>query len=286
VRALDALLVPGRGTRVGIFGAPGCGKTTLLASIARNVEADAVAIALVGERGREAEAWYERLDARTTLFCATSDRSAAERARVTELALAHGAHLREHGLHVVVILDSLARYAAALRELRLAAGEALGPGGFPPGVWAELAALVERAGNGRRGSLTLFATVLTDGDDDHDPVALAARSLLDGHVTLSPALARAGRYPAIDAGASLSRTMRDVVTAEHARDAATVRAALETLESTRELRRVGLAELTEPSLARALAAEAELNALVHRTERSSAGQSVAELHALAERLRA
>jgi len=285
VRVLDALLVPGRGARVGIFGAPGCGKTTLLASIARNVRADAVAIALVGERGREAEAWHERLDRRTTVFCATSDRSAAERVRVTELALAHGAHLRERGLHVVVILDSLARYVAALRELRLAAGESLGPGGFPPGVWAELAALVERAGNARGGSLTLFATVLTDGDDEHDPVALAARSLLDGHIALSPALARAGRYPAIDAAASLSRTMHDVVPAGHARDAASVRAALETLESSRELRRAGLADLGEPALARALSLEGPLQALVHHAEPSAPGESVAMLGAIAAALR-
>jgi FliI/YscN family ATPase len=284
VRALDALLVSARGARVGIFGAPGCGKTTLLASIARTVEADAVAVALVGERGREAEAWFERLNPRTTLFCATSDRSAAERVRVAELALAHGAHLRERGVHAVVILDSLARYGAALRELRLAAGEALGPGGFPPSVWADLAALVERAGNGPGGSLTLFATVLTDGDEERDPVALAARSLLDGHVTLSPALARAGRFPAIDAGASLSRTMAEVVPAAHARDAATVRAALETLESTRELRRAGLADITDRSLALALAAEPALTAFVHEGGAVDPAASVAELHALAVRL--
>jgi type III secretion protein N (ATPase) len=285
VRALDGLLVPARGARVGIFGQPGCGKTTLLASIARNVEADAVALALVGERGREVQAWHERLDRRTTLFCATSDRSAAERVRAAELALAHGAHLRDRGVHAVVILDSLARYVAALRELRLAAGEALGPGGFPPSVWAELAALVERAGSGNSGSLTLFATVLTEGDVERDPVALAARSLLDGHITLSPEAARAGRFPAIDVGASLSRMMSDVVSLEHLRDAALVRAALETLESTRELRRAGLADLTEPALASALAAEGALLAFVHCAEPAPPAETLARLRELAAGLR-
>jgi flagellar biosynthesis/type III secretory pathway ATPase len=278
------LLVAGRGARIGIFGAPGCGKTTLLATIARNVAADAVVVALTGERGREARHWFERIDARTTLICATSDRSAAERVRAAEIALAHGAHLRERGVHAVVILDSLARYVAALRELRLAAGEALGPGGYPPGVWADLAALVERAGNGRTGSLTLFATVLTDGDDERDPVALAVRSLLDGHVVLSPELARAGRYPAIDAGASLSRTMPEVATAAHCRAAATVRAALETLAATRELRRAGLADVNEPSLAAALALEPALLDFVHGGDPSPPGRTLARLGELAARL--
>jgi type III secretion protein N (ATPase) len=285
IRALDGLLVAGRGARVGIFGPPGCGKTSLLNALAASVEVDAVAIALVGERGREAETWCARLDGRTTLFCATSDRSAAERVRVTELAFAHGAHLRERGLHAAIVLDSLARYAAALRELRLSAGEALGPGGYPPGVWAELAAIVERAGNARGGSLTLFATVLTDGDDERDPVALAARSLLDAHITLSATHARAGRFPAIDVSASLSRTMADVVSAAQLRDAAVVREALDVLESTRELRRAGLADISEPRLAGALAAEADLEAFVHRTEPGPPGDSIEALHELARSLR-
>jgi flagellum-specific ATP synthase len=193
--------------------------------------------------------------------------------------------LRDRGVHAVVILDSLARYVAALRELRLAAGEALGPGGFPPSVWAELAVLVERAGNGDSGSLTLFATVLTDGDDQHDPVALAARSLLDGHITLSPEAARAGRFPAIDVVASLSRTMPDVVSREHIRDAAVVRTALETLEATRELRRAGLADLAEPALASALAAERALLAFVHCPEPAPPAETLARLRESAAGLR-
>ncbi len=284
VPVLDGLLVPGRGARLGIFGPPGCGKTTLLRVIARGVDADAVAIALVGERGREAERWHALLDRRTTIFCATSDRSAAERVRVAELAMAHGAHLRTRGLHAVVIFDSLARYVAALRELRISAGEQLGPGGYPPSVWADFALLVERGGNARSGSLTLIATVLTDGDDEYDAVALAARSVLDGHVTLSPALARLGRFPAVDAGTSVSRTMDAVVSPAHARDAAAVRAALHLLESTREVRAAGLADATAPALARALESEEALLAFVHRAGPCDAASTVAALRELASAL--
>ena len=282
VRALDALLTCARGARIGIFGAPGCGKSTLLATLLRGLGADATIVAAIGERGREAREWCALLDRRTTVICATSDRSAAERVRGAELALAHGSWLRERGLHVALILDSLTRYANALRELRSSAGEPLGAGGFPPGVWPELAALVERAGAGRAGSLTLFATVLTEADDEHDPLAHAARSLLDGHIVLSSERARAGLFPAIDVPASVSRTMRSCTTQAHREAAAVARAALEAQSSLREFRRAGLVEI-DPTTA---GLEAALDSFVHESAPSEPHASLSALGELAASLRA
>ncbi|MDQ6931058.1 MAG: ATP-binding cassette domain-containing protein, partial [Candidatus Eremiobacteraeota bacterium] len=212
VKAIDALLTIGRGARVGLFGAPGAGKSTLLSMLARGMSADAVVVGLIGERGREAAEWIERLDARTTVVCAPSDRSAAERISAAKAATVQAAELRARGLDVLLILDSLARFGAALREVAVACGEPVGRGGFPSSVFAELARLVESAGKTRSGSVTLVATVLSDGSDERDPLSDAARSLLDGHIALSSALAHAGRYPAIDVLASASRTMAGIVT--------------------------------------------------------------------------
>jgi type III secretion protein N (ATPase) len=285
VRALDGLLTVGRGARLGFFGAPGAGKTTLLETIVRAARADAVVLALVGERGREAQRWFERLNHRTTAICATSDRSAAERVRAADVALAQAQLLRERGLHVLLLLDSLARYASALRELRTSLGEPVGRGGYPAAVWAHTARYLEGAGNAARGSITLLATVLSDGDDERDPLGDAARSLLDGHIVLSSELARAGRFPAIDVLASASRTMRDVVTDEHLRDAATVRGALALLAETRDARALGFAERADPALAAAVAAEPALAAFLQHAERSDFAQTRAALGALARTLR-
>ncbi len=277
VRALDGMLALGRGARVGFFGAPGAGKTTLLESIVAGARADAVVLALIGERGREAQRWFERLNARTTAICATSDRSAAERVRAAALALAHAQALRERGLHVLLMLDSLARYANALRELYGALGEPVGRGGYPAAVWARLARFLEGAGNGPCGSITLLATVLADGDDEREPLAEAARSLLDGHVVLSSALARAGRFPAIDVLASASRTMNDVVSAGHRRDAAAVRAALALLARTSEARALGLAHGETPDLRAALDAEPAISAFLQFGEPSAFARTRAAL---------
>ena len=205
VRAIDALLTVGRGARVGIFGAAGTGKSSLLEAIARGARSDAVVVALIGERGREAQERIAKVDARTTLLCATGDRSPAERARAAELALTQAAALRAAGLHVTLLFDSLARYVEAVREQRVALREPVGRGGYPPSVWFALARLLERAGTDATGSITLFATVLADSDDERDPLAEIARSLLDGHLLLSRPHARAGRFPAIDVPASVSR---------------------------------------------------------------------------------
>lgn len=262
VRAIDALLTIGRGARIGIFGAPGAGKSTLLRSIVRGCRADAVVIGLCGERGREAREWIDALDRRTTVICATSDRPARERVDAARVTFAHAHALAEGGLHVLVLLDSLARVAAALRECAVSRGESVGRGGYPPSVFAELATIVEGAGAFRSGSITLFATVLNDGDD-RDPVSESARSLLDGHVQLSPLLAHAGRFPAIDVPASTSRTMGDVTTATHAVHARTVRAAIALLSRIDDARALGLEPSDEQTRA-AIGAEQAIESLLRQ----------------------
>jgi FliI/YscN family ATPase len=262
VRCIDALLTIGRGARVGIFGAPGAGKSTLLETIVRGTRADAVTIGLIGERGREAQRWIANCDERTTVVCATSDRSPEERTRAADLAMAHASVLATRGLHVLVVFDSLARYAHALREMAVRSGESVGRGGYPPSVFARMAQLVERAGAFADGSVTMLATVLNDGED-HDPVSECARSLLDGHFQLAPRLAHAGRFPAIDVPASASRTMDGVVSPGHQRAAAAVRAALALLERCADARSLGIEPVDGPTQA-AVAAEGALEALVRQ----------------------
>jgi type III secretion protein N (ATPase) len=239
IAAIDSLLTVGTGARIGIFGSPGTGKSTLLNALVHGSQADAIVVGLIGERGREAEEWLHGVPDRATLYCATGDRPAAERVRVAHLAMAQAAALRSHGLHVLLIVDSLARFAAALREIAAACGESAGRGGYPPRVFAEVASFAETAGAFETGSITLFATILHDGDD-RDPVSEAARSLLDGHVQLSTVLAGAGKFPAIDVTASVSRTMRGVVSAEHSCDAAIVRSAIAALTCSNDARSLGM----------------------------------------------
>jgi len=277
VRALDGLLPMGRGARVGLFGAPGTGKSSLLESIVAGAGADAVVLALIGERGREAQRWIDRLNSRTTIVCATSDRSATERVRAADIAMLQACVLRERGCDVLLVVDSLARYAAALRERRNGLGEPAGRGGYPPGVWSDLARYLERAGITRSGSITLVASVLSDGADDREPLSDAARSLLDGHVALSLELARAGRFPAIDVLASTSRTMADCASPEHLRDAARVRAALAYLADSRDAREMGLAAASDPRSTGALAAEPMIESFLRSREPSHPQQTIAEL---------
>lgn len=239
VRVIDGLLTFGRGARLGIFGPPGTGKSTLLHMLVDGAHADAIVIALVGERGREAEAWIRTVPAHASVVCATSDRSAAERVRAAEVAMAQACELRRRGLHVLTIVDSLARYASALRESFIASGEPPGRAGYPAGVFARLARYVEAAGATQDGSITMLASVLSDGDD-RDPVSDAARSLLDGHLQLSPARAAAGCFPAIDVPASVSRTMPAVAQAQHCEDAGLVRRTIATLAENRDLRAAGM----------------------------------------------
>jgi len=283
VRCIDALLTVGRGARIGLFGAPGAGKSSLLEAIVRGTRADAVVIGLIGERGREAQRWIAARDARTTILCATGDRPAHERIRAADAFIAQAYALASRGLHVLAVLDSFARYAYALREVSVARGESVGRGGYPPGVFSACARLVERAGAFAEGSVTMIATVLHDGDD-HDPVSQSARSLLDGHIQLSPQLAHAGRFPAIDVLASASRTMDAVVTAAHYRAATRVRAALALLARSEDARSLGLEPADPPTIA-AVAAEPRLEALLRQDREPVApARTLQALHQTADML--
>lgn len=285
IRAIDGPLAFGVGARIGIFGAPGCGKSTLLETVVDGASADVTIVALVGERGREAERWLSRLDAHTTIVCATSDRSAAERLRAAEIAFVQAeAHCRR-GLDVLVVLDSLARVAAAARDIAVAAGEPVGRGGYPPSVFSSLTQLLERAGQFRHGSITLVATVLTDGADERDPVSDACRSVLDGHIALSERLARQGWFPAIDVPASTSRTLADVAGPAHIAAAHIVRHAVAILDETREARGFGLDPgAGDPAVRRAVAAEAAVGAFLRQDLRAEPGATLTELCALADML--
>jgi len=286
VRAIDGPLAFGRGARIGLFGAPGAGKSTLLEAIVRGADVDAVVVGLIGERGREAERWLARIDPRTTIVCATSDRAAAERVRAAEVAFAQAGALRARGLEVLLVVDSLARVCAAARELALAGGEPVGRAGYPPSVFALLGRLLEQAGALASGSVTLLATVLSDGPDEHDPVSEAARAALDGHLVLSERLARAGRFPALDVPGSASRTLADVASVPHRAAARALRAALAALEESREARALGLDPAAgDPFLARAVALEAELERFLRQDGTpSSPDRTLTELLALADRL--
>ena len=284
IRAIDALLTIGRGARVGLFGPPGAGKSTMLNALVRGSGADAAVIALIGERGREAEEWMRAAPPHATLVCATGDRSAGERIRAADVALAQANALRSRGLHVLLIFDSLARFANALRENAVASGESTGRGGYPPSVFAALAQFLEGAGCAGSGSVTLVATVLSDGDE-RDPVSESARSLLDGHFQLSSHHAHAGRFPAIDVPASVSRTMNGVVDPGHARDASIVRRALAALDDTREARKLGIMP-SDPFALRAIASEEALEQFLRQGSQAEHPESsLSRLALLADTLR-
>jgi FliI/YscN family ATPase len=285
IRAVDGPLTFGVGARIGIFGPPGCGKSTLLETIVDGSSADVTVVALVGERGREAQRWIGRLDARTTVVCATSDRSAAERLRAAEAGFIAAEALRRRGLNVLLVLDSLARVAAAARDVGVAAGEPVGRGGYPPSVFSLLAQLLERAGQFAVGSITLVATVLTDGADERDPVSEACRSVLDGHLALSERLARQGWFPAIDVPASTSRTLADVASPAHRAAAQSLRHAVGVLDETREARGFGLDPGTgDAAVRRAVAAKASLAAFLRQSGPADPSETLRELGELADSL--
>ncbi|HBV90329.1 MAG TPA: EscN/YscN/HrcN family type III secretion system ATPase [Pantoea sp.] len=244
IRAIDGPLTLGVGQRVGIFAGAGCGKTTLLAEIARNTPCDVIVFGLIGERGRELREFLdheldEALRSRTVLICATSDRSSMERARAAFTATAIAEAWRDKGKSVLLILDSLTRFARAQREIGLALGEPPGRGGLPPSVYTLLPTLLERAGQTSRGSITALYSVLIEADSMNDPVADEVRSLIDGHIVLTRRLAERGHYPAIDVLASLSRTMSNVATREHIRDATQLRRMMSAWQQVEMLIRLG-----------------------------------------------
>ena len=244
VRALDGLLTCGEGQRIGIFAAAGVGKSTLLSSLVLGSKADICVVALIGERGREVREFIEESLgedglARSVLVVATSDKSSLERARAAYVATAIAEYFRDQGRRVLLLMDSVTRFARALREIGLAAGEPPTRRGFPPSVFANLPRLLERTGQGETGSITAFYTVLVEGDDMSEPVADETRSILDGHIILSRDLAAAGHYPAIDVLQSASRVMGNVVSDEHLQAAQQVRRLMALYKETELLVKIG-----------------------------------------------
>jgi flagellum-specific ATP synthase len=245
VRAIDTLLSCGRGQRVGIFAGSGVGKSTLLGMLARGAAADIVVVGLVGERGREVREFLEddlgdRSRAQVVSVVATSDEPPLMRLRAALTATRIAEHFRDEGADVLLLVDSLTRYAMAAREIGLAAGEPPATRGYPPSVFAALPRLLERAGPGERGTITALYTVLVEGDDTvGDPIADHARSILDGHVVLSRRLADAGHYPTIDVLASISRLAGKVQDAGQRSLVIRARQFLAAAESARELVQIG-----------------------------------------------
>jgi ATP synthase in type III secretion protein N len=244
VRALDGLVTCARGQRIGIFGEAGAGKSTLLADIVRGTDADAVVVALIGERGREVREFVERQlgpqgRERTVVVAATSDRAAMERVKAAHVATTIAEFFRDRGGHVLLLMDSITRFARAQREIGLAAGEPATRRGFPPSLFAALPRLLERAGPTEHGSITAIYTILVEGDLSLDPVAEEVQAILDGHVILSSELARRNHFPAIDVLRSRSRLMDAVVPPEHRADAARIRELLARHAEVELLVRVG-----------------------------------------------
>ena len=233
VRAINAMLTLGKGQRVGLMAGSGVGKSVLLGLITRQTVADVIVVGLIGERNREVREFVEMsLGAdglrKAVLVIAPADESPLMRIMATDLCHAIAAHYRDQGKHVLLLVDSLTRYAMALREMGLALGEPPATKGYPPSVFSRLPQLVESAGNGEHpdGSMSAIYTVLAEGDDQQDPVVDTARAILDGHIVLSRELAERGHYPAIDVAASISRCMNQVISKSHMEAARLLKAAM------------------------------------------------------------
>ena len=288
LRVLDGMLTVGRGQRVGIFGGSGVGKSTLIGMMARNTAADLTVVGLVGERGREVREFVEDSlgeegRRRSVVLVSTSDQSPLLRMRAAMAATAVAEFYAARGRHVLLVLDSLTRYAMAAREIGLAAGEPPASKGYTPSVFARLAKLVERAGNFRKGSITAFYTVLMEGDDQQDPVVDAVRSLLDGHVVLSRSMAAGGWYPPVNVLDSLSRLMPAVALPEHRAQAATVRRLLAAHARSEDLIRIGAYKAgTDEDLDRAIRTMPLLRGFLEQRsdERVTMQESIGRLNAM------
>ena len=258
VKAIDSLLTIGKGQRIGIFAGSGVGKSTLLGMIAKNVKADINVIALVGERGREVLEFMqkdlgEEGMRRSILVVATSDQPAMLRMKCPSVATSIAEYFRDQGYDVLLMMDSLTRFAMAQREIGLAIGEPPVARGYTPSMYAEMPKLLERSGNFQRGSITGVYTVLVEGDDTNEPIADTVRGILDGHIVLSRQLANSNHFPAIDVGASISRLMVEIVSPEHRQLASQLRDVMGVYEKNADLVSIGAYKAgTNPKLDHAL----------------------------------
>jgi flagellum-specific ATP synthase len=271
VRAINALLTVGRGQRMGLFAGSGVGKSVLLGMMARYTAAEVIVVALIGERGREVKEFVEQIlgregITRATVVAAPADTSPLMRLQGAAYATALAEEHRDRGRHVLLIMDSLTRFAMAQREIALAIGEPPATKGYPPSVFARLPQLVERAGNGEgAGTLSAFYTVLTEGDDPQDPIADAARAILDGHIVLSRPLADQGHYPAIDIEQSVSRTLQSLAGAEQLEQARHFRSLAARYRRNRDLISVGAYVAgSDALLDRAIAAAPRMDAFLQQ----------------------
>ncbi|GGO63527.1 flagellar protein export ATPase FliI [Bowmanella pacifica] len=246
VRCINSLITVGVGQRMGLFAGSGVGKSVLMGMMTRGTSADVVVVGLVGERGREVKEFIQDIlgeeeRQKSVVVAAPADTSPLMRLKGCETAVAIAEYFRDQGMNVLLLVDSLTRYAMAQREIALAVGEPPATKGYPPSVFARLPALVERAGNGSdsQGAITAFFTVLTEGDDLQDPIADSARAILDGHVVLARRLADSGHYPAIDVEASISRVMPMVVSDEHLKAARRIKQVYSTYQQNRDLISIG-----------------------------------------------
>jgi flagellum-specific ATP synthase len=290
VRAINALLTVGRGQRMGLFAGSGVGKSRLLGMMTRFTTADVVVVGLIGERGREVKEFIESIlgeegMARAVVVASPADDPPLMRLHGAALATAIAEHFRDEGRQVLLLMDSLTRFAQAQREIALAIGEPPATRGYPPSVFARLPQLVERAGTGEAGggTITAFYTVLTEVDEEHDPIADSARAILDGHVVLSRPLAEGGHYPAIDIERSISRAMTDIVEEPHQQDARRFRQLYAVYRQNQDLISVGAyTRGSDPQVDQAIAMHPRLVAFLRQglNERVPLAQSLTALHAL------
>ena len=268
MRAIDSTLTIGKGQRIGIFAGSGVGKSTLMGMIAKNVKTDINVIALVGERGREVLEFVqkdlgEEGMRRSVLVVATSDQPAMLRMKCPSVATAIAEYFRDQGKDVLLMMDSLTRFAMAQREIGLAVGEPPVARGYTPSIYAELPKLLERSGNFERGSITGVYTVLVEGDDTNEPIADTVRGILDGHIVLSRKLANANHFPAIDVSASISRLMVEIVSPKHRELASKLRDILSVYEKNEDLLSIGAYKAgTNPRLDYAISKIDQINAFL------------------------
>ena len=292
VRAINALLTVGRGQRMGLFAGSGVGKSVLLGMMARYTTADVIVVGLIGERGREVKEFIEQILgpqglARAVVIAAPADTPALMRLQGAAYATTVAEYFRDQGQNVLLIMDSLTRYAMAQREIALAIGEPPATKGYPPSVFAKLPALVERAGNGKPGggSITAFYTVLTEGDDQQDPIADAARAILDGHIVLDRNLAESGHYPAIDIEQSISRAMHNIIAPPQQALARRLKQLYSSYRRNRDLISVGAYSAgSDPILDEAIARYQRLESFLQQDIHEQAGiqMSLGQLSALFE----